>query len=123
MTAFAAVIATALVMVAGMAYDGGAILTVHATARRDAAEAARAGAQQLDIDHLRATGELRLDPGDAVAAAEAYLLAAGATGTATVDGPEITVTVTARHDLLILPGPDRIVTAVQSATATDGTAP
>lgn len=120
MTGFVAVIATALVMVAGMAYDGGAVLNTHAAARRDAAEAARAGAQQVDIDHLRATGELRLDPAAAAAAATDFLEAAGVTGSAQVDGAEITVTVTVHHDLLILPGADRTITAVQSATATDG---
>lgn len=123
MTGFVAVIATALVMVAGMAYDGGAILNTHATARRAAAEAARVGAQQVDIDHLRATGEIRLDPDAAEAAANAFLDAAGIEGTAQVDGAEITVTATIRHDLLILPGADRTITGVQSATATDGDQP
>jgi len=123
MTGFVAVIATALVMVAGMAFDGGAILNAHATARRVAAEAGRAGAQQVDIDHLRATGEVRLDPGAAESAARSFLAAAGVDGSALVDGAEISVTVTVRHDLLILPGADRIVTAVQSATAIDGEEP
>jgi Flp pilus assembly protein TadG len=123
MTGFVAVIATALVMVAGMAYDGGAILNTHATARRAAAEAARAGAQQVDIDHLRATGELRLDPVAAEDAAEAFLDAAGIDGTAVVEGTEITVTATIRHELRILPGADRTITAVQSATATEGDQP
>jgi Flp pilus assembly protein TadG len=119
MTGFVAVIATALVMVAGMAYDGGAILNTHATARRTAAEAARAGAQEVDIDHLRATGELRLDPDAAVAAATEFLDAAGVAGTAQVDGTEITVTVTIHHDLRILPGADRTIVVTQSATATN----
>lgn len=60
-TAFVAVVATALVLVAGMAYDGGQVITAHNTARNDAARAARAGAQQIDLDHLRLTSEpLRL---------------------------------------------------------------
>jgi Flp pilus assembly protein TadG len=123
MTGFVAVIATALVMVAGMAYDGGALLNSHATARRAAAEAARAGAQQVDIGHLRTTGEIRLERDAAETAATAFLDAAGVDGTAQVDGAEITVTATIRHDLVILPGADRTVTAVQSATAIDGGQP
>lgn len=123
MTGFVAVIATALVMVACMAYDGGAVLNTHAAARRAAAGAARAGAQQIDVEHLRATGELLLDPVAATAAATAFLDAAGIAGTAEVNGAEITVTATIHHDLLILPGADRTITAVQSATATDGEAP
>jgi Flp pilus assembly protein TadG len=122
-TAFVAVIATALVMVAGMAYDGGEVLNTHAAARRDASQAARAGAQQLDTDHLRATGEVLLDPTAAQDAALDYLELAGATGTAVVDGASITVTVTRTYDLHILPGPTRTITATQTATATDGTDP
>jgi Flp pilus assembly protein TadG len=123
MTGFVAVVATALVMVAGMAYDGGAVLNTHATARRTAAEAARAGAQQIDVDHLRATGELRLDPEAAQAAVTEFLDAAGIAGSAEVDEAEITVTVTMRHDMVILPGADRVISAVQSATATEGDQP
>lgn len=122
-TAFVAVIATALVMVAGMAYDGGSVLTNHAAARRDAAQAARAGAQEIDVDHLRATGEILLDPAAAEAAALHYLELAGATGTAAVNGSSVTVRVTRTYDLRILPGADRTITASQTATATDGTTP
>jgi Flp pilus assembly protein TadG len=61
-TAFVAVVATALVLVAGMAYDGGQVIAAHNAARNDAERAARAGAQQIDIDHLRATNEPILDP-------------------------------------------------------------
>lgn len=56
-TGFVAVIATALVMVAGMAYDGGQVIHAHNAARNDAEQAARAGAQQIDITHLRQTSE------------------------------------------------------------------
>jgi len=47
MTAFVAVAAVALVMVAGMAYDGGQVVSATAQARSDAAKAARAGAQEV----------------------------------------------------------------------------
>jgi hypothetical protein len=122
-TAFVAIVATALVMVAGMAYDGGAVLTAHATARSHATKAARAGAQQLDIDQLRATGEVELDPASAGEAALAYLADVGANGTATVEGDTVTVVVTTVQSMYILPLPDRRIVATESATATDADIP
>lgn len=118
-TAFVAVVATALVMVAGMAYDGGQILAAQAHARSDAAKAARAGAQELDLTLLRATGRTALDPTRAQTAAQAYLDQIGAIGTVSVDGPSVTVNVIRTQPLLILPGADRTITATQTATATD----
>lgn len=117
-TGFVAVVAVALVMVAGMAYDGGNVVATHLDARADAQKAARAGAQQIDQDTLRATGEIVLDPDAATTAALAYLTQAGATGTAEVLGDTITVTVTAIAPMRILPGADRSIVATNSATAT-----
>lgn len=119
-SAFVAVVAVALVMVAGMAYDGGQIVAAQATARDLAAAAARAGAQELDLDSLRARGEPALDPARATEAVEAFLAQAGSTGTAVVEGASVTVTVHVRQPMRILPVPDRIVTATDSATAVDG---
>lgn len=118
-TAFVAVMATALVVVAGMAYDGGSVLTAQATARSHAAKAARAGAQQIDVDLLRSTGEVVLEPAAAQAAASAYLAQVGADGEVTVAADTVTVTVTIRQPMLILPIPDRTVTATDAATATE----
>ncbi len=122
-TGFVAVIATALVMVAGMAYDGGQIIHAHNAARNDAEQAARAGAQQIDITHLRQTSEPRLDPAQAEAAALDYLAQVGATGTASVDGADITVTVTRTQPLHILPGQDRTITVTETASAVEEAAP
>lgn len=122
-TAFIAVIATALVMVAGMAYDGGQVIAAHNAARNDAERAARSGAQAIDLTHLRATSEPRLDPAAAEAAALQYLERSGATGTATVSGASITVTVTRTQPLLILPGADRTITVRETATAVDEAQP
>lgn len=122
-TGFVAVIATALVMVAGMAYDGGQVIHAHNAARNDAEQAARAGAQQIDITHLRQTSEPRLDPAKAEAAAVDYLAQVGATGTATVDGADITVTVTRTQQLHILPGQDRTITVTETASAVEEAAP
>jgi Flp pilus assembly protein TadG len=122
-TAFVAIIATALVMVAGMAYDGGQVIHAHNAARNDAEQAARAGAQKIDLDHLRQTNEPRLDATEAEAAAIDYLARVGATGTAVVDGADITVTVTRTQPLRILPGADRIITVTETAAAVRGDDP
>lgn len=122
-TAFVAIVATALVLVAGMAYDGGQVIAAHNAARNDAERAARAGAQQIDLDHLRATNEPRLDPVAAEAAAVEYLERTGATGTATVSDASITVTVTRVQPMLILPGADRTIVVQETAAAVDEAQP
>ncbi len=122
-TAFVAVVAIALVMVAGMAYDGGQVISAHSQARSDAAKAARAGAQEIDITALRSNGETLLDPVRAEESALVYLADVGATGTVTVDGPSVTVTVTITQPMHILPVPDRTVVATETATALDEDAP
>ena len=119
-SAFVAVIALGLVMVAGLVYDGGQVLSAQATARDLAANAARAGAQELDLDALRAGGVAVLDPTRASAAAEDYLRANGVDGSVTVGGADITVTVLVPARMRILPVPDRTVRASDTATATPG---
>jgi len=123
MTAFVVVVAVALVMVAGMAYDGGQIIAAQTRVRSDAAKAARAGAQEIDLTSLRANGGTALDPVAAEQAALGYLAEAGSTGAVTVDGASITVTVTAVQPMHILPVPDRTVVATETATALDQEAP
>lgn len=118
---FVAVIATALVMVAGMAYDGGQVIATHSEARSIAQKAARAGAQHVDLDTLRATGTVVLDADAAQAAVASFLDAAGATGTARVEGAAVTVTVTLTAAMRILPVADRTIIATHTATATDAT--
>lgn len=122
-TAFVAVVATALVMVAGMAYDGGQVIAAQARARSDAAKAARAGAQQIDVTHLRSTGDTVLASSEAAGAALAYLRRAGSAGTVSVDGASITVTVSISQPMRILPVPDRRVVVTETAVAVDGAPP
>ncbi|MGI8808501.1 MAG: pilus assembly protein TadG-related protein [Acidimicrobiales bacterium] len=116
-SAFVAVVAIGLVMVAGMAYDGGQVVAAQATARDLAASAARAGAQEVDLNSLRSSGEPMLDPDRAVSAAQAFLVQAGFTGTMRVNGSSITVSVTVHQPMRILPLADRAVTATDTATA------
>jgi len=122
-SAFMAVVAIALVMVAGMAYDGGQVISAHNAARNDAEQAARAGAQQIDLTHLRKTNEPRLDSAKAESAALDYLAQTGSTGTVAVTDASVTVTVTKVQPLRILPGADRTITVTETATAVEEARP
>ncbi len=64
------------------------------TAHDQAASAARAGAQQINLDLYRRTGTIELDPAAATQAAQAYLSTLGAAGTATATTTTVTVQVT-----------------------------
>lgn len=122
-SAFVAVVAFALVMVAGMAYDGGQVISAHKAARNDAEQAARAGAQEIDLTHLRKTNEPRLDTAKAESAALDYLAQSGATGTVAVADASVTVTVTRVQPLRILPGADRTIIVTETATAVEEALP
>jgi len=101
-TAFTVVMVTALLLVAGLVLDGGAALAAKVEAIGIAEDAARAGAQEIDLAAYRATGRVQLVPDRAVAAARTYLTTSGHTGTATVTGDEVTVTVSTTIPTLLL---------------------
>jgi Putative Flp pilus-assembly TadE/G-like len=96
-TAFVVIIMAAFLAFAGLVYDGGNALAAKTTAIDEAQEAARAGAQQINLAAFRATGQVTLDPAAAAAAARAYVAAAGGgdTATVTVTGDTVTVQVSA----------------------------
>jgi Flp pilus assembly protein TadG len=116
-SAMVAVLAAALLAMAGLAYDGGAIVTATAQARDIAAGAARAGAQQLDVATAHHQGVAALDPTAATAAADSFLATAGMAGTVSVEGASVTVTVRTTQAMRILPLPDRPIAATATATA------
>lgn len=101
-TAFVVLITTACVMFAGLVLDGGLALGTKIRAINQAQEAARAGAQELDLTAYRNDGTLRLLPAQAESGAQRYLASVSAAGTATVSGNTITVTVTARYHTQLL---------------------
>ncbi len=101
-TVFVVILAAAFVMFGGLILDAGGALADKTTAMGIAQEAARAGAQRLDLTTYRSTGVVRLLPDDAAGAARAYLAQAGATGTTTVVDNTVTVTVTMDHDNQLL---------------------
>lgn len=116
-TAFAVVMMAALILLAGLALDGGLTLSARERALGEAQEAARAGAQAINLAVYRQDGKLVLTPGQAVADARAYLARIGATGTASVTGNVVTVTVTIVQPMQILDAAGlRAVTVHATAT-------
>jgi len=89
-------------LLAGAVLDGGNAMAARVQALDIAQQAARAGANQLDLGALRNQGVVRLDPGAAQAVAQAFLREAGATGTATATIAQVSVTVTRSQPTLVL---------------------
>lgn len=117
-TAFTVVMTGALIALTGLVLDAGLAVATKTHAVGVAQSAARAGAMEIDLAHLRTTGEIRLDPRRARAAASDWLTRSGVPGTVTATAEEVTVTVTTarRTQLLGLVGVDEIPVAA-SATA------
>ncbi|GAA1025650.1 hypothetical protein GCM10009557_00380 [Virgisporangium ochraceum] len=113
-----------LALLAGAVLDGGNAMAARVQALDVAQQAARAGANQLDLAVLRTQGLLRLDPVAARAAAAAFLADANVSGTATATTEQVTVTVTRSHPTLILQaiGVDAIALSA-TATAVPETGP
>jgi hypothetical protein len=101
-TAFVVVMAGALVLLIGLVLDGGLTLAARERAFGEAQEAARAGAQAVNLAVYRQDGDLSLSPAQAGADARAYLAGIGATGTVTATAGQVTVTVTAVQPMQIL---------------------
>ena len=103
-TAYLLIMTVALVVLAGLVLDGGAALTAHGTAADTAQQAARAGADALDEQSLRASAPagLTTNPAAAREAAAAVLAAADVTGDVTVTGSTVTVTARATKPTAIL---------------------
>lgn len=80
-----------LILVIGLVVDGSGKVQTHENARQTAAAAARAATNALSGNTVT-TGNLNLDPQEAIAIANEYLAAAGMTGEAYVTGDTITVT-------------------------------
>ncbi|MGV4923698.1 Tad domain-containing protein [Streptomyces sp. BHT-5-2] len=101
-TAFVVGVVAALWLFAGIVVDGGLALAGKARALDVAQEAARSGAQQLDVGQLRHHDEVRLVRAEAARAARAHVASAGDSGSAMVRGNAVTVHVTHRYHPQIL---------------------
>lgn len=118
-TAFVVVMMAALILLAGLVLDGGLTLAARERALDEAQEAARAGAQAINLAVYRQDGTLVLIPGLAAADARAYLASTATTGTASVTGNTVTVTVTIVQPMQILDAAGlRAITVHATATAT-----
>jgi len=115
---FIAVIALALLMAAGLAIDGGRKVNALRQASHIADNAARAGAQAVDLDTLRTSGELQLLPDQATERVHQYLASLGYTATqVAVTDAAVTVTVDLTVEPVLLPTGPMTVTATETATA------
>jgi len=112
---FVVVLVPALLATAGLVIDGGYALAARQEAAGVAEQAARAGADALSRDGLRASGPVRLDPAAATTAARDYLAGTGHTGTATVSGDAVRVSVRITRPTAVL---SAIGIDTVSATAT-----
>jgi hypothetical protein len=104
-------------MAAGLAVDGGRKIVALREASHLADNAARAGAQAVDLDTLRTSGELLVLPGQATTRATEYLASLGHTGEVTVEAATVSVTVTLTVDPVLLPTGTMTVTATETAAA------
>lgn len=99
-----AVALTALIVLIGLTVDGSGQFRALQRADNIAAEAARAGGQAIDAGLAISGGAKVVDPQQAVAAAQAYLVSAGVTGTVEIaaDRQHLTVTVTIPYNTAML---------------------
>lgn len=101
-TGYTVIVTLAMLAFAGLVLDAGLAVATKVDAVSVAQSAARAGARELDLAHLRTTGDIRLDPATAHDTATDWLDTAGLAGTVTVTGDQVTVTVTTSQDTQLL---------------------
>jgi hypothetical protein len=116
LSAFMAVFCLALFVLIGLVVDAGRAISFRSAALAEAQQAARAGAGQLSVGALR-SGQVEIDPADAIEAADAYLASVGAPGTTSIVGQTVTVHIAADEPTVILGiiGINRIVVSVSAS--------
>jgi Flp pilus assembly protein TadG len=100
-TAVVVVFAACFLVLGGLVYDAGRAMAAKTSAIDTAQQAARTAAQALNAGELR-NNVLATTPGQAIADAEAYIAASGDTGTVTITGNQITVSVVRRQSTSLL---------------------
>jgi Flp pilus assembly protein TadG len=97
-TAFVVFLAAALLALAGLVVDGGLALNARQQVADDAEQAARAGAQRVDLLTLRQTGQVLIEGPAAESSAAAFLATRGyPAGDTAVVASQTQVTVRARR--------------------------
>ncbi len=123
-TVFVLGFAIMLLVCAGLVIDGGGAINARMKLADDAEQAARAGANAIDIDLLRSTGVVALDPGQAQAEAGGFLSSLGyGNYSVNADGTDVTVTVhdTVPTDMLSFVGINQYdISATVTASAETG---
>jgi Flp pilus assembly protein TadG len=115
-SAFVVLLIVAVFALLGLVVDGGMAMSAQQSAFDEAEQAARAGAGAVSVSALR-NGSLEIDPAAAVAAAEAFTVAAGHPGVATVSDGVVRVQIRYRVQTQVL-GIVGISTLPVSASAT-----
>lgn len=105
-SAFVAITAIALLLAAGLAFDGGRLLAARRAAMAEAGAAARAGAQAIDVSLVRGSRTATPAPDEAEAAARRYLADRGHAADVWVAAGEVHVRVRipAPMQILVLAG-------------------
>ncbi len=86
MSVFTVLFSVVVFLLAGLLVDGGSAINARLRANDIAEQAARAGADQIDVDHLRDTGEVRMQgQAEVCARAEEVVAAHGADGITPAD--------------------------------------
>lgn len=101
-TVFVVVFTVTLILVGGLATDGGTLLAARRAAINEAEGAARAGAQAIRSDLLRAGGTVAVDPVDARRRVVAYLARSGHQGIVEITGDTVRVEVSFTQPLAVL---------------------
>ncbi|GAA1660630.1 hypothetical protein GCM10009744_62870 [Kribbella alba] len=102
-TVFMLGFAAVLMVGAGLVVDGGLALNKRSQLTDDAEQAARSGANAIDVDTLRGTGVLAVDPAKATAVATDFLSQRGYTNiSVVVNGNEVSTSAEASVDTAIL---------------------
>ncbi|MBB5777322.1 TadE/TadG family type IV pilus assembly protein [Nonomuraea jabiensis] len=107
MSVFTVLFSVVVFLLAGLLVDGGAAINARLRAADVAEQAARAGADEIDVDQLRTTGQTRLLGEDQVCARADEIVAAqggdGVTrGECTVGQAQVTVSVSVRWQAFFL---------------------
>ncbi|MFG1703441.1 TadE/TadG family type IV pilus assembly protein [Nonomuraea sp. M3C6] len=107
MSVFTVLFSVVVFLLAGLLVDGGSAINARLRAADVAEQAARAGADQIDVDHLRATGETRLLGEEQVCARADEIVAAQGgddvnSGACAVGQGQVTVTVSVRWEAFFL---------------------